>query len=213
MKAAELDGLRIPVDPSDNESSYYYIHPQKIPVVKAFEAVGQSYERTINDRVWDIGLSLVTADPVKDQAIKKVIPQVYRTKDPADGKEWLFYNVDMSGKDWKGNRKDYSYVEGLIEGLPIFNYEIDPRTQKVISGTTQVEEVTRKYTIPFSKSAVDEISKYFRNPLSCVVVALDGRRYSCSIDEFRDMSYNELVKEKIGINEYFRSKRGAKVYT
>jgi hypothetical protein len=66
MKAADLDkGLRIAVDPSDNESSYYYIHPQKIPVVKAFETVGQSYERTINDRVWDQWLSLVTAKPLK----------------------------------------------------------------------------------------------------------------------------------------------------
>jgi hypothetical protein len=82
--------------------------------------------------------------------VKKIIPQLYRTKDP-DGKEWLFYNVDMSARDWKGNRKDFSYVEGLIEGLPVFNYEIDPSTQKVISGTTQVLEVRREYSIPFSK--------------------------------------------------------------
>jgi hypothetical protein len=66
--------------------THYYIHPQKIPVVKAYEKVGHAYERTIHDRVWDIWLSLVTADPVKEQEVKKVVPQVYRTKDPADGK-------------------------------------------------------------------------------------------------------------------------------
>ena len=68
MKAFELDkGLSVAIDPSDNESSHYYIHPQKIPVVKAYEKVGHVYERTVHDRVWDQWLSLVTADPVKDQ--------------------------------------------------------------------------------------------------------------------------------------------------
>jgi len=80
--------------------------------------------------------------------------------------------------------------------MPVLNYEIEPSTNKVVPGTTQVLEVTKKYTIPFTKAKVEELSKHFRNPLSCVVVALDGRRYSCSLDEFRDMPYNELVKEK-----------------
>ena len=37
-----------------------------------------------------------------------------------------FTNVELYGNDWKGNRKDFSYVEGLVEGMPIFNYEKDP---------------------------------------------------------------------------------------
>ena len=197
MKASELDANLFP--------------PQE--VVKAYSDVGQEYERTCHDRAYQEWFyPLVTAEPVKDQQIKKSIPQLYRSKD-AEGKEWLWYNVDLSGKDWKGNRKDFSYLEGVVEGMPVFNYEIDPSTDKVIPNTTQVLEVTKKYTIPFTKAKVDELSKFFRSPLSCVIQALDGRRYSCSIDEFRDMPYNELVKEKTGINEYFRSKRGAKVYT
>ena len=52
----------------------------------------------------------MTADPVSQQEIRKEIPQLYRTKDPATGKEWLFYNVNLSGNDWKGNRKDFSYM-------------------------------------------------------------------------------------------------------
>ena len=63
---------------------------------------------------------LVTAEPVKDQQIEKLISQLYRIP---DGKEWLFYNVDLSGNDWI--HKDFS------------NYEKDLSTDKVIPGTTQ----------------------------------------------------------------------------
>jgi hypothetical protein len=195
LQASELDANLFP--------------PQE--VVKAYEKVGQEYERTCHDRAYQEWFyPLVTAETVAKQEIKKVISQLYRIKDP-DGKEWLFYNVDLSGNDWKGNRKDFSYLEGITEGMPVFNYERDPSTDKVIPGTTQVLEVTKKYTIPFTKAKVDELSKYFRNPVACVVIAGDGRKYSCSLDEWRDMPYNELVKEKTGINEYFRSKRRKEV--
>lgn len=139
--------------------------------------MGQEYERTCHDRAYqEWFFPLVTADPVKDQQIRKLIPQLYRIKD-ADGKEWLFYNVDLSGNDWKGNRKDFSYVEGLVEGMPVFNYEIEPSTKQVVPGTTQVLELVKKYTIPFSKSKVEEISKDFRNPLSCIVIAQEILKY------------------------------------
>jgi hypothetical protein len=75
-----------------------------------------------------------------------------------------------------------------------------------------VEEVTRKYTIPFSKGAVDEISKYFRNPLSCIVVAPDGRKYSISLEQFKSMSYAELIDMVTGYADYMKQRRGTKVY-
>ena len=75
--------------------------------------------------------------------------------------------------------------------IPIFHYEIDPFTQQVISQTTQVQEVIKHYTIPFTKAKVEEISKYFRNPVSCVVVAPDGRRYSVSLEQFKSLSEND----------------------
>jgi hypothetical protein len=28
-----------------------------------------------------------------------------------------FIGVDISGNDWKGNRKDFSYLEGVIEEM------------------------------------------------------------------------------------------------
>jgi hypothetical protein len=74
MKASELDANLFP--------------PQE--VVKAFEKVGQEYERTCHDRAYQEWFyPLVTMDPVKDQEIKKVIPQLYCTKEHTTGKEWL----------------------------------------------------------------------------------------------------------------------------
>jgi hypothetical protein len=40
----------------------------------------------------------------------------------------------LSGHDWKGNRKEFAYVEGLIEGMPVLEKEIDPSTNEVIAG-------------------------------------------------------------------------------
>jgi hypothetical protein len=50
---------------------------------------------------------------------------------------------------------------------------LNPSTNKIKAGTTQVLEVIKKYTIPFTKAKVDELSKYFRNPVACVVIAGD----------------------------------------
>ena len=73
MKASELDANLFP--------------PQE--VVKAYEKVGQEYERTCHDRAYqEWWYPLVTAEPVKDQQIKKLISQLYRLKDP-DGREVL----------------------------------------------------------------------------------------------------------------------------
>ena len=215
MKAFEIDkGLKVkdPSAPDDDEDQSYYIPPSQIPAVKAFEEVGLQYERTVHDRVWNWFVNLVTAEPVKDQEIKMVIPQLYRTKDP-DGKEWLFYNCELSGRDWKGNRKDFSYLEGVIEGVQLFNYEIDPSTEKVISGTTQVMEVQKKYNIPFTKAKVDEISKHFKHPVHCIIVNGDGRKYSVTLEQFKSLSFQELIDMVTGYADFMKNRRGTKVYS
>jgi hypothetical protein len=214
MKASELDkGLKIAADTSEEPSNYYYIHPQQIPIYEEYSKVGQTYERSIHDRTWDWWVVLVTSDPVKDQEIRKVIPQIYRTKD-YDGKEWLFYNVDLYGNDWKGNRKDFSYIEGMVDRFPLFNYEVDPSTNAVIAGTTQVLEVTKRYSIPYSKAHIDSIAKYFKNPLSAIVVAPDNRRYSVNnLEHFKNMNYNELIEMATGFGEFMKNRRGTKMYS
>jgi hypothetical protein len=210
MKASEIDkGLWIkdPWNPDDDEIGYY-IPPSQIPVYKAYQKVGQQYERSVHDRVWDWWLSLVTSDPVSKQDIQIRIPQLYRKMDPATGKEFLFYNKEMYGLDWKGNKKSWDTLEGVTDGMPEFSYEIDPTTNKVIAGTTQVLEVTRKYTIPFSKEAVEKIKPYFTSPLSCIIIdPTSGRKYSCSLQEFKDMPYEELINLKNGWTEYMNSRQ------
>ena len=60
MKASELDANLFP--------------PKE--VVKAYENVGQEYERTCHDRAWQEWFyPLVTAEPVAKQEIKKLVPQ------------------------------------------------------------------------------------------------------------------------------------------
>ncbi len=189
MKAKELDK---------------YLFPQR-EVVKAWEDVGQGYELTVHDRTWNWFFPLVTADPVKNQEIVKQIQGCYRLKN-SNG-EWLYYHVLLSGKDWKGNRKEFNYVEGLIEGMPIFTKDIDPSTNEVVAGTTQVLEMTKVYTIPFTKEKFDGVSKYFDTGTFFAVVDKNGKRYSCNAKEFRDVSYDELIDQKTGLAEYMRSKR------
>ena len=98
-------------------------------------------------------------------------------------------------------------MEGLIEGMPTFEKEIDPSTNDVIAGTTQVMEMTKVYTIPFTKEKIDEISKYFADTTFFCIVDITCRKYSCSRKEFSDVSYDELIDKKTGLTDYMRSKR------
>jgi hypothetical protein len=98
----------------------YELDPNLFPrseLIKACESVGQVYEKTIQDRVYEVWYPLVTADPVKDQEITQKITQLYRVKD-AKGKEWLTYDIILYGKDWQGNTKSFDYREGIIEHMP-----------------------------------------------------------------------------------------------
>jgi hypothetical protein len=58
----------------------------------------------------------------------------------------------------------------------------------------------------------NELSKYFRAdpPVECVVEdRAGGRKYSCSLEEFRDMSYEDLVALKTAYlrTDYYRNKQ------
>jgi hypothetical protein len=183
-------------------------------VVQAYKEVGQEYERTIQDRVYEIWYALVTADPVKNQEIEQRIHQMYRIKD-AKGKEWLVYDSTLYGNTWEGNQKDFYYREGIIEGMPRFEKRIDPSTNAVIAGTTQIQEILKPgYTILFTKDKVNELQKCFVHPLTLNVVdgvsGLGGggsRMYSCSsLEEFRDIPYEELINLKTGMADYWKNK-------
>jgi hypothetical protein len=66
----------------------------------------------------------------------------------------------------------------------------------VVSGTTQVNELKTIYTIPFSKEKVDELSPYFSDTIGFSIEGRGtaSRRYSCSLEELRDLEWDELVQ-------------------
>jgi hypothetical protein len=177
----------------------------KQELIKAYEAAGQKYEYTGVDRLWEMHFyPKVTGNPkLKEQDIQIKIPQLYRRKD-AKGKEWLTYNVSMRGMDWKGNPVDFSYVEGIIEGMPTFHYEVDPKTDEIIKESTQILETHKIYTIPFSKEKIAEISEHFIHPVHCIIVdGFSNRRYSCSsARDFAERDYEELLDK---VTQYMHS--------
>jgi hypothetical protein len=191
MKAYELDKyLKLP-------------NPE---VVAEYQRVGQVYDPTVHDSVWAWFLSLMTAEPVKHQEIERKITTMYRLKTD-DGKEWLVYHESLYGHDWKGNRKDFfNSGVGKIQGWPIWEYERDPSTNKVVEGTTQVQALEDKYTIPFSKDTVEKLLKYTTNKTQYSIDA-GNRRYSCTLEEFKDLPYKQLVDEKTGMFEYFKNRQ------
>jgi hypothetical protein len=193
MKAKELDpGL----------------YPQK-EVVKAYQEVGQEYELTIHDRVYQNFFypKITGNDKLKEQEIEYRIDALYRSKD-YKGNEWLTYHVSMVGNDWEGNRVDYTYMAGVIEGFPKWHRSIDPQTDKVIPNKTQIDEMQTIYTIPYSKQKVNDLQKHFSGTVSFIVrdKASGGRRYTCSLKEFTD-DFESLIDLKNGWAEYQRSRQ------
>jgi hypothetical protein len=181
----------------------------KPELIKAYKDAGKEYEYKGPDRLWEQHFfPKVTANPkLREQDIQIKIPQLYRRKD-AKGKEWLYYNVSMRGRDWKGNHVEFSYVEGIIEGMPTFHYEVDPQTDQVIANSIQILETHKVYTIPFSKEKIAKISEHFMQPLSCIIVdGYSNRRYSCSPRDFAEIDYDELLDILTGFADYKKSRQ------
>jgi len=190
MKACELDERMLP--------------PRR--VLEDYAKAGQIYEETVHDRAWKHFYALVNGnDKTKSQELDQKISSLYRIRDSKG--EWLTYGLTLIGKNWKGNRCDFFHSEGLIENLPVWNWEIDPVTDKIMPNSTQVFELKKAYTIPFTKTKINELAPYFTDNCQFVVKAKDGRRYSCSQREFCELGYQELIDLKTGFTEYMNSKQ------
>jgi hypothetical protein len=64
------------------------------------------------------------------------------------------------------------------------------------------------FTIPFSKQKVEELTEYFSDTISFnIEERRSGRLYSCSIQEFRNMEYDELIDIKTGFADYWKSRQ------
>jgi hypothetical protein len=125
------------------------LFPQK-EVVKAYQDVGQEYELSTHDRVYQsFFYPKATGNyELKEQDIEQKIDHLTEAKT---------YHVLLFAYDWEGNRIDYSYTEGKIENMPVFQKKINPQTKEVVPEHTQVLELKDVYTIPFSKQKVNEL--------------------------------------------------------
>ena len=84
----------------------------------------------------------------------------------------IMFNVELYGRGWKGKRHDYSWLEGMIFILEWY-CDIAPSSHKRVVGTTRLLAMNRRYTIPFKSEKIDELKKYFRTLLSCIVTGFN----------------------------------------
>jgi hypothetical protein len=180
-------------------------------IVDAYNAVGQGYERIGPDRLWDIWYALVTGNErLKEQPIEQSINNVMRHKNK-DG-EFLTFQMALTAKNWKGNKVSFWYDQGgRIDHYPEFTKEIDPQTDEVVSNTTQINELKTLYTIPWSKEKFNELEPYFSDIIGFSIEGKGtaSRRYSCSLEEFRDLEWDELVKARTAymFTDYYRTRQ------
>jgi hypothetical protein len=176
-------------------------------VLKAYEQVGHEYEKSCHDRVWDWWYAQVTGkESIRNQPIEQRIDQMMRQKDKNG--EWLTYHISLFANNWKGNRVDFAHLEGKIESYPIFHNDVDPQTDEIVPGTTQVQDMKTIYTIPFTSKRIQELSPYFSDTITFTIKAREvgGRRYSCTLEEFQNMPYDDLVNLKAGFTDYMKWK-------
>lgn len=171
--------------PFDLEANHP-LFPRK-EILAEYEKVGFDYDETIEDRVYKRFYELSTSRPVRME-----IPQMYRLKKPGSKEgEYIFYNVKLTGSDWKGNDTEFTYVKGRYE-KPIFKLEKNPETQKL--SAKEVNSHQRVYDIPFTKESFDKLLEAATDPLSLIVMASSGKKFGIqSVDEFRNGSIDDLI--------------------
>jgi hypothetical protein len=177
---------------------YPDLFPQK-EVVKAYQDVGQEYELSTHDRVYQSFFypKATGNSELKEQDIEQKIDHLTEAKtQKVNGLLTMFCFSHMIG----GNRIDYSYTEGKIENMPVFQKKINPQTKEVVPEHTQVLELKDVYTIPFSKQKVNELQKDFTTDRAVFIIIdrTTGKRYSCnSLAEFRDLVLYSSTLTKI----------------
>jgi hypothetical protein len=131
------------------------------------------------------------------------------------GNEYLTYQVLYRSEDWRHNPISFTPSSQGVYKVPRFRVDIDPNTNEVRPGTAQIESHQTFYDIPFTPEKAKELLDMFSEemepgPANLTVVdsGLGGRRFSCNVDEFVNMDYNEPVNLKTGFTEYMKDREG-----
>jgi hypothetical protein len=160
------------------------LYPRR-EIVEEYKKVGMDYDQQNDDRPYQEWYALV-----KGREVTADVSQIYRKKVTGEG-EFLMYNLNLKGKDWKGNERDFSTLMGRYN-KPIFMLEKDPQTQAVTS--TQISNHKTIHDIPFTREKLDELLDMSDEPLSLVVYGTANRKYGIqSIEDFRNGEHEDLV--------------------
>ena len=146
---------------------------------------GIQYERTVQDRGYEQWHYMVKGRPVYQE-----VTQIYRRRVTGEG-EFLLYNLELTGTDWKGNEQTFSTLLGRYE-KPIFRLEKNPETQEISS--TQISSHKTVYDIPYTRARLDELLDMASEPISLVVYGTAGRRLGLqSIEDYRNGNIEDLI--------------------
>jgi hypothetical protein len=146
---------------------------------------GIKYEKTVQDRAYEQWHYFVHGRPVWQE-----VTQIYRKKIANEG-EFLLYNLELTGVDWKGNELTFSTLWGRYD-KPIFRLEKNPETQEISS--TQISSHKPIHDVPCTKEKIDELLAMASEPLSIIVYGTAGRRLGLqSIEDFRNGQIEDLI--------------------
>ena len=184
LKVAEKANPRPKDLPDDAHYNPWSPRPE---VLQAYKDANSAYEKDVHDRAGDEFYELVNPQP---DSITQELTQVYRIKIPNQG-EFMYYDLMLRGNDWKGNEHDYALREGIYK-MPVFRFERDPSTKKVIS--SQINDHTRTYNIPWSVEKFDKLMESAVEGLSLVIHNAGHRVGIRNIDTFRNGGYDDIVE-------------------
>ena len=169
-------------------------------ILKAYKDANQEFDfdsnATVHDRVYRWFWVMINGNVrIKEQKIDQEISTIYRIKN-SDG-EFIIYHILLSGLNHKGEPVDFSDLIGKIDKIPVFERKVDDRTGEVESGPIKQDHRTI-YTIPFSSKKLDELLEFASDNISFAIKGKNtaNRTLSCSLEEIRDMEWDELVAAK-----------------
>lgn len=163
---------------------YHPLYPRR-EILAEYEKVKFDYEKTVHDRAYEQWYALVKGRPVWQE-----VTQIYRKKITGEG-EFLLYNLNLVGEDWKGNAQDFATLFGKYE-KPIFRLDKNPETQTIT--TTQISSHKTVYDITYTKEMLDELLDKASEPVSMIVYGSAGRRLGVlSLEDYKAGSLEDLV--------------------
>lgn len=155
-------------------------------VIQEHDKVKFPYEESIQDRAYSRWYAISKGRPVQQE-----VSQIYRVSKPGRG-EYLIWNLNLKGEDWKGNPTDFTILTGRYE-KPVFRLEKNPETQEI--STTQVTSHQTVYTCPYSRAKLDELLEMSVEPVSMIVVAPSGKRFGItSLEDFKNGAIDDLIQ-------------------